>query len=70
MTDRKRNRRGEILFDLEEIEAADQDMAGFCIACGAYRDGYEPDAREYECEECGESKVYGAGEIAIMGLMA
>jgi len=25
----------------------------------------EPDAREYECELCGESQVYGAEELAI-----
>lgn len=66
----KRNKRGERIFDLDEIIAADQDMQGFCLACGALRDGCEPDARDYECEVCGERKVYGAGEIAIMGLVA
>lgn len=55
----------------EVIEAVAQSMTdlanpGFCIACGAYHDGVEPDARKYECEECGESKVYGAEEILLM----
>ena len=32
---------------------------GLCTACGAERDGCEPDAEDYECEECGEDKVMG-----------
>jgi len=33
---------------------------GFCKACGADADGCEPDARNYNCEECGEAQVFGA----------
>jgi len=40
---------------------------GFCIECGAMRGGCEPDARKYECWECGEHKVYGAEELLMMG---
>ncbi len=36
---------------------------GFCIACGEDADSCEPDARGYECESCGKSKVYGAEEL-------
>ena len=36
---------------------------GFCVACGAEAEGVEPDAREYECEACGELAVYGADEL-------
>lgn len=36
---------------------------GFCTKCGAERDGCEPDARGYECYDCGEFAVYGAEEI-------
>ena len=36
---------------------------GFCLACGEEASGCEPDARGYECECCGEHKVYGAEEI-------
>ena len=36
---------------------------GFCIECGADNWGVEPDAREYECDECGCSAVFGAEEI-------
>ena len=39
--------------------------AGFCLSCGSERDGCEPDARNYECESCGERKVFGAEEILI-----
>ena len=57
-------------FTLEDIEAADQDQAGFCIKCGAYHEGVEPDARQYDCEECMKPAVYGAAEIALMGLVS
>ena len=39
------------------------DNPGFCIECGAEADGCEPDAREYECESCGEHAVFGADEL-------
>jgi hypothetical protein len=54
-------------FTLEQIEEANDQQAGFCIACGAWRDCCEPDAREYTCEECGLPHVYGAQELVIMG---
>lgn len=42
---------------------------GVCIACG-YLDEYagcEPDARGYECPECGKNKLYGLEEAMMMG---
>jgi len=42
---------------------------GFCLACGAEANGVEPDARQYECESCGVSKVYGLEELVMMGLL-
>ena len=56
-------------FTLEQIEEADADSGGFCIACGEEAYGVEPDARNYECESCGKRQVYGAAEIAMMGLV-
>ena len=49
------------------VEAAEsgEDM-GFCLACGADAYGVEPDARQYECDECGAEKVYGAEELLMM----
>lgn len=67
-----RNAEGKIIphrFTCEALEAADQDCGGFCIVCGDEADGCEPDARKYKCESCGMHQVYGAGEIALMGLM-
>jgi len=56
-------------FTLEQIEEAMESYIGFCTECGAERETCEPDAREYECEECGEASVYGAEELLIMGLV-
>ena len=42
---------------------------GFCLACGEVAEGVEPDARKYECEDCGAAKVYGGEELALMGLV-
>ena len=42
------------------------DNPGFCVRCGAEAEGVEPDAREYECEACGENGVFGADELLIM----
>lgn len=52
------------------MEAAESQMfgmenPGFCIACGSDADGCEPDARGYECEECGKRAVYGAQELLL-----
>lgn len=44
----------------------DDDNVGFCVACSAEVMGVEPDARNYECEQCGESRVYGAEELLLM----
>lgn len=41
------------------------DNPGFCLNCGEDAEGVEPDAREYECEHCGESAVFGADELLI-----
>lgn len=43
------------------------DNPGLCIACGNEQDGCEPDARDYECEECGHKTVYAPEELLITG---
>ncbi len=55
-------------FDLDEMIAADEDYIGFCLECGEEREACEPDARNYECDGCGEKQVFGASEIIMMGL--
>ena len=32
-------------------------------------DRLQPDARQYECDLCGERKVYGIEELLMMGLV-
>ena len=46
------------------ISAIEEDYGvGFCKACGEEQYGCEPDARNYECETCGEYEVFGAEEL-------
>lgn len=54
---------------IEEAQEMDSDNEGFCLACGYVQDGCEPDAAKYECEDCGEHKVYGASELMLMSLV-
>ena len=42
------------------------EMVGYCLACGAEADCIEPDARKYKCESCEALKVYGAEELVLM----
>ena len=54
------------LLDMAMAACEVADDIGYCIKCGAEHYGIEPDARTYECEECGKNTVYGAQEIIIM----
>jgi hypothetical protein len=59
----------KILITMDELEAAREDYLGYCVFCGEERGECEPDAREYECETCGQPGVYGAEELLIMGAL-
>ncbi len=52
---------------MTEADYADGAGEGRCLACGASAGFCEPDAREYECENCGEKQVYGLEELMMMG---
>lgn len=54
-------------FTIEQIEQAIADYSGFCAECGIEACNVEPDARLYECDECGALAVFGAEELLIMG---
>ena len=54
---------------LETAQCCDDEGTGFCLACGSSETPAEPDARRYECDICGAHKVYGAAELALMGLV-
>lgn len=54
---------------LELAMEMDCDLQGFCLACGSLEDGVDPDAAKEACPNCGASKLYGAGELILMGLI-
>lgn len=57
-----------IQMTIEEYEAHREEYNGVCLSCHAIHFGdCEPDARRYECEECGETDVYGIEEAVLMG---
>ena len=48
------------------VELIEQDdNVGLCLSCGTEHYNIEPDARKYECEECGEKQVFGVEQILI-----
>jgi hypothetical protein len=53
------------IMEAVERRSSSLDNPGFCTACGEDAEGCEPDAREYECEHCGEDAVYGAEELLM-----
>lgn len=57
----------DVVLKAAEDSTFGMDNIGFCIACGAEHYECEPDATEYECEECGEHKVYAAVELITSG---
>lgn len=57
-------------FSMTEGEFSDHsnNSDGGCLGCGKIIfGGVEPDAREYQCDYCGEHKVYGIDELLVMG---
>ena len=61
-----KKREKQMIDEIEIMEAIENDEnAGFCKACGNKQYGCEPDARNYECEECGKNEVYGAEEMIL-----
>jgi hypothetical protein len=56
-----------VTFPLNKLIAASENYEGFCLACQQSQSGCEPDARNYECESCGERQVFGAEELILMG---
>ena len=53
----------EMLEDAVHRQRFGLDNPGYCMACGMESDSCEPDARNYECQSCGEREVYGAEEL-------
>lgn len=57
-----------ITMSLQRVQEADDSCCGFCISCHHEQAGVEPDGEKYQCEECGERRVYGPSEIVLRGL--
>ena len=55
------------LMDAVQRTIIDDEMVGFCTACGEEWYGVEPDAERYTCESCGANTVYGAEMLLLMG---
>ena len=59
-------------FDIDRIVELVHDNScglsnwGICGSCGYEQEGCEPDARNYECDSCGENTVFGAEEAMFM----
>jgi hypothetical protein len=53
------------LLEMAERRETSLDNPGVCLACGEEQEGCEPDARKYECEHCGEHKVYAPEELLM-----
>jgi hypothetical protein len=52
----------------EVYRSYDEENAGICLACGEWKFGdCEPDARNYECDACGQPRVYGLMEAFMRG---
>jgi len=55
----------------EEYRENSDDYNGYCTNCkdiGRYG-STEPDARNYECEDCGKKTCFGIEEALVMGLI-
>lgn len=56
-----------ITMSLQRVQEADDSCCGFCISCHHEQAGVEPDGEKYQCEECGERRVYGAAQCVLLG---
>jgi hypothetical protein len=52
----------------EEYQMHAESYDGICLSCGEFScGGVEPDAENYECDDCGESRVYGTEQALLIG---
>lgn len=55
----------------DEYTDAVESNYGWCTKCKSFtHDCAEPDARNYECPECGEATVFGAEQALLEGLIS
>lgn len=53
------------IIELHNRRATSLDDPGLCLACGAEAEGVEPDSRNYSCDVCGDTQVFGIEDIVI-----
>lgn len=63
-----KNGKRQFMPSIEEAMELDENGLGFCLACGEHQEA-EPDVSKDVCRLCGAAKVYGAAELALMGLV-
>ena len=54
----------------EDFKEYQDSYIGVCESCHALRDECEPDAENYECEECGEESVVGMEWALMKGVIS
>lgn len=54
-----------------DYASASEGNTGFCLDCKRFTTGCcEPDARNYQCDECSGMHVFGAEECLLHGFIA
>ena len=48
-----------------QVMVVDSVVHGFCKECGWLNDSVEPDAQDYQCEDCGENAVTSIVELIL-----
>jgi transcription elongation factor Elf1 len=56
----------DVILDAVRRRNTSLDNPGFCLICGNEASGVEPDAENYECENCGAEQVFGAEELLMV----
>jgi hypothetical protein len=54
----------DIIAEIIDEDGSDT-LRGICFSCGTIHDRCEPDAEDYECENCGENNVQGMLNCAM-----
>jgi len=53
----------------DEFRRLRESYDGICVKCGDVSEDVEPDARDYECPDCGSESVCGIEALLIDGLI-
>jgi len=63
-------KKSKISMDEAAFRYLQEENAGLCTACASFNFGnHEPDAEDYDCEQCGKPKSQGMDNVMMMGLI-